>query len=580
MGMKERELMEPMAVGMHEKPTASEADAKPARPFIFIVYPNHENRLVQALKDLLESWGFEAFFCRQEIRELATSVAYRRDLATRLKRADLVILILSNDFRYSQYCQAEAGATMTLGKPQIQILIPPVTTNDIVHVSPVLEGFNIVNGSSPGDFITELRNMLAGDFSEMGLPRQRDAETAARYEAAVRDTLADSIEAYRIEPSSRELIGVWPKLDDPKTEDSMIAHVRRAVAEGETNVALVGVSLKYSIGIITRAINGLRPDPSRPAGPLTIELVHVDDQSHILNSLHDTLDIGNIQHYFHIHWPDTKAAWEKACNDVGITVKVMDPVAIDYIPQQVGIRIESVNGPWTVLYAGRCEFEPAGRGTRLLVGERPYFFYSSRSRDPREAEAIKVFNQYVGHYRLPEHNGATLLKDHNEWIERLESCVLMYQDLSEIVLVSNTGQKLFNLIEPALRRGLTVTVYTSHPTLLSPTDAGLVKELEERIRNVIRGKLGGKCAGTVELRYIHHRPTFRAALIGQDVLGLQAYIVQEAIAPSRPLDPSELRLIVTKYSQHFHELQTMVDRILQGAEADTESYATLGAAGE
>jgi hypothetical protein len=107
------------------------------RPFIFIVYSDYEHALAKALKGLLECWCFDAFFCRQEIRVLATSKSYRQDLAENLAKADLVILVLSNAFRQSQYCQAEAGATVTLDKPHIQIMIPPVSYPTIKQVSSV-----------------------------------------------------------------------------------------------------------------------------------------------------------------------------------------------------------------------------------------------------------------------------------------------------------------------------------------------------------------------------------------------------------------------------------------------------------
>jgi TIR domain len=292
---------------------ASDA-AMPAhrRPRIFIVYENHEQYVAQALQDLLNTWGFDAFFCRQEIRVLATSEGYRQELAENLANADLVILILSNGFQHSPYCQAEAGATVTLKKHQIHITIPPVAADDIKRISPVLEGWELIDGSMPEEVARVLRNRLRGVFKDPGILEPKNAEIELNCGAAkkLRESLDDVIREYKIEPPEQAQIGVWESLTDPRASASIIAHIRRAIADGETNVAVVGVSLKYSIHIITQAINSLAAEGSTSwRGPLTIELVHVDDQSHILHTLKDDIDISSVLRYFRIGWEQTKADW-------------------------------------------------------------------------------------------------------------------------------------------------------------------------------------------------------------------------------------------------------------------------------
>jgi hypothetical protein len=236
-----------------------------------------------------------------------------------------------------------------------------------------------------------------------------------------------------------------------------------------------------------------------------------------------------------------------------------------------------------VLYAGSCSFDRRGEEVILLVGEREYSYYSSRSADARATKAIAVFDQYLAQYRSPRHSGATLVLDHHEWIARLEECVSSYPDLDQLVLVSNTSQKLFQLIVPALQRHFTVQVYTSPPELLSPREAALVDSLEERLDEEIATRLPVGWAGTVEFRYSRNPPTFRAALIGDAVLGLQAYTINgNAYTASgarpddlqrrttAPLIPTELRLIVTRYGEHFQKLRETVDR--QCTWADAKPY--------
>jgi TIR domain len=556
------------------------------RPFIFIVYSDYEHALAKALKGLLESWGFDAFYCRQEIRVLATSKSYRQDLAENLVKADLVILVLSNAFRQSQYCQAEAGATVTLDKPHIQIMIPPVSYQTIKEVSPVLEGRQIIDGGQPLTVVDDLRAQLASTpkFSEQRLPRTTDPHAEKTWTDTFDAALAVAVQRYRIEPPSRASIGFWDTLTEASR--SIIDNIREAVATGPTHVAVVGVSLKYSIHILTTAIEEAAADTKasgQAAGPLTIELVHVDDQSHILHSLKDNIDIGNVLDYLRIGWPQWKAGWEDICGKAGIEIDVKAPVAIDYIPQQVGIRIRGLPGDSSVLYAGSCSFDRKGQQVSLLVGEREYFYYSSRSADVRATKAIAVFNQYLAQYRSPQNSGATLVIDHQQWITRLEECVLSYPDLKQLVLVSNTSQKFFQLIIPALQRHLTVKVYTSHPDLLSAREGALVEALEERLDQEIATRLPAGWSGAVELTYCRTLPTFRAALIGDAVLGMQAYTINGNPRPAsagRQDDPqprttasfinTELRLIVTRYGEHFQKLRENIDR--QCGWADPEPY--------
>lgn len=238
----------------------------PPRPFIFIVYSDYEHKLAEALKGLLESWGFEAFFCRQESRALGTSRTYREDLAKKLAKADLVVLLLSNAFRQSQYCQAEAGATVTLEKPHIQIMIPPVGYRTINDVSPVLEGGLIIDGGQPLTAVKELRAQLAARFAEQELPMTTDPHAERTCVAALNAALSVATTRYDIEPPSRALLGYWDTLTDASA--SIIANIREAVATGATNVAVVGVSLKYSITILTTAIEAAAADAKAAGRPV------------------------------------------------------------------------------------------------------------------------------------------------------------------------------------------------------------------------------------------------------------------------------------------------------------------------
>jgi hypothetical protein len=541
-------------------------------PSIFIGYSDHERQFAIALGVLIDSWGFEARL--PERRQLYLQLA--EDLAS----SDLVLLLLSNEFEHDPRCQAEAAAAVALGKPLILILIPPVgNIFDLPRMSPALDDPDrkLIDGSRPQLVIAELGSILAEHFATRGYPRLGDADTKDRRDQ-VRSSLTDVNHAYEIEPPIQALVGVWPTLTDTRTHHSITQNLIRAVAAGEASVAVVGVSLKYSIDILTAALQELAAiQPARRPGPLTIELVHMDDQSHILNSLQDSVDINSVLKNFHVGWPETKARWLRAGESVGVTINVREPIAIDYIPQQVGVRIRSFPGRWSVLYAGRCSFQQAGDGgARLLVGEREYLFYkSSGSANARDDEAIAVFDQYVDQYRSTEHNGAMLVaeSDRTQWISRLETCVQKYQDLDQLVLVSNTTTKFLPLIAPALKRGIPVKVYSSDPGLpmLRETDKAMIDLLVGRVKGLVQPEWPGQA----ELRYFHDLPTFRAVLIGNAVLGFQSYTSHTNDEKTLTLSSSAMRLIVTRHSQHFESLREMIFGFLRASHADAKPYAVL-----
>jgi transcriptional regulator with XRE-family HTH domain len=558
---------------------------------VFIVYAEYDQSLADTLKELLDAWGFSASFCRQEIREVGAAQLYQQELSGLLADADLVLLVLSNAFRYSTYCQVETGAATIDGKPVLTVIIPPVGLQDISQVSPVIERHEPIDASKPGEFVRVLEHKLAAEISPERMPEVTDIPRLDECKQAVRSALASLIESYDTAPPTAALTGFWRSLTDPAASRSIVAHIFRAVEDGETDVAIAGVSLKYSINILGEAIAALENsrDPARPLlGPLNISLIHMDEQSHILHSLEDGKDINAIVEYFRVRWASTKASWEAAGERAGIKLNIADPVAIDYIPQQVGVRIHSVARQWSVLYAGTCSFTKEGKSTRLLVGEREYEFHTSSIPNPYSSTtrnfsdpAIEVFNQYIKHYGDRGNNGVALVLDNREWLQRLERCVADYQDIGELIVVSNTSKKLLPLIALALNRGIAVKAYSAHPDLLPPPEASLVQNLPERLKEEeTRRGLGRPGSGTAELLYLRHVPTFRAALIGDSVLGFEPYVVAPRIGiPSTAeisnpaalagddLVPSGLRVIATKYSNHFEKLRAMVREQCRDANA-------------
>jgi hypothetical protein len=211
------------------------------------------------------------------------------------------------------------------------------------------------------------------------------------------------------------------------------------------------------------------------------------------------------------------------------------------------------------------------------VGEGEYAFYTASLPNPyalaldkRGANMIDVFDQYIRHYSNSGHNdGATVVANHTEWIQRLERCVEQYEDINDLLLFSNTGTKLLPLVVPALKRQWAVRYYVTRPDLLTPEEAPTVRSLKEDLKIEMKSSSGDPVSQRAELLYLPRLPTFRAALIGNAVLGLEPYVPQQHPADAtatRTLLPSGLKLIVTKYSAHFRQVQALIKDQCTGAE--------------
>jgi hypothetical protein len=89
------------------------------KPRIFIAYQIAELTLADALHELFTSLGYEAFHCRTEGKD---AEQYRKDLRQRLLLSDITVFILSREFQWSAYCQAEAGTVMAVDMPFVAVL--------------------------------------------------------------------------------------------------------------------------------------------------------------------------------------------------------------------------------------------------------------------------------------------------------------------------------------------------------------------------------------------------------------------------------------------------------------------------
>jgi hypothetical protein len=561
------------------------------KPFIFIVYQESDVKLANRLKSLFQGWGYVAFHCRQLERDPGD---YRDDLRKKISRCDVVVLLLSREFRWSPYCQAEAGSAMVLEKPLVPIIVAPATREEIEHdnVAPVLAKFECIS-TDDKKLAYKLRHMLDKALRER-TKRLRDLR--ARLQALESDKLQplkpldepelmtrrqkvalaikEVAEKYRLNQPKKAICSTWPSLTNRGCHESIVGNIRKSLKRrGEaTTLVFVGVSLKYSLSLISEALQKEALAKMGPTGAgetsptkrLRIKLVHMDSQSHILHAMGDTHDIDNIRSKFEEKWPKIHEEWKKHCASASIELEVPILHRIDYIPPRIGILIDD-----EILYAGRCSFnmlyhdhipldvvmsgapQLAGEHLefKLDVGENEYQFYKKGDRG--FDAAIREFKGSVVAYCQAKYNaGITPIWEPDPWIEHLRTYIRAFKRIHEITFISATSTKFESLVQEALEVGAKMRIYIH--------DAGsrgkAVKDLRIKLKKNI-----GALADDAEILDYKHSPTYRAVVIGDVAIGLQPYVSGNGkSAAAQPIKKLPLCLIITRCFSEFAELKKSV----------------------
>lgn len=500
---------------------------------------------------------------------------YRKLLRTKLKASNLAILLLSRDFQWSRYCQSEAGAVATLEISSIGIIIPPAELSDVSRIAPVLDGYDVVVANQqniaakPHQFVEDLRIAVMDRLHPPACALAGDAEQT-RLILQLEEQLNMIVQDYEIRPNERELFEVWPSITkhNPLARKSIVENIKRSLRNNtpRSNLSFVGVSLKFSLELLTQALEEFvaeyksgKTARRKQKKILAIQLVHMDDNSHILHALNDAFDIQTIRDKLNIEGPSLFDRWQAICDDANIILEPISRKRIDYIPPRVGILIDDES-----LYEGACAFDRAGAVFHLLVGERPYFFFHSsqpRKLDTTGQRAINEFKTYLQVYGENRFNGVELKSDFREWVFRLENSIDSYPNAKEVVLISQSATKFQQLVGHALRRGRRVKIYIQRPTSATGGTQVMISTIRERIER----EISQSSCGIAEIYYYDFVPTFRAALIGDEILGVQLYVHSDE--KSRVVEPGALRLIATKYSSEFVALRDgLIGTFLQSPE--------------
>ncbi|HXU83023.1 MAG TPA: toll/interleukin-1 receptor domain-containing protein [Polyangia bacterium] len=576
---------------------------KDTKTEVFIVYTGAEVALAAAIKRLLEHRGIPTFYCRQEQRALASNDGYRTELEARLRQSTVVLVLASREFRSCPYGQAEVGMAIGRKAKVIVVLVPPAKMDLLAYLVPIIGGKHGVpiteeepgiDPSHPSSMASRLRTAVEDELKLQ--PRQIIDDIDRANHIAFSQAVGEIKRTYDLMPSVKEEFRLWPSIDgkSPQARRSIIENLKRSLGRSDriSSLQIAGVSLKWSLELITDALEEIAPGSKSPEGPIVgktlhITLVHMDDHAHVLHALDDKVDINYIRDNFDVNWAGIWSKWTSLCAKAGITLAPPSIHRIDYIPPRVGVLVDD-----DVFYAGRCAFRPTdggGSGYQLWVGEREYFLYTTRTTSEAEAtrarNAIYEFKGYLGVYKQANHNGVLMPKTPTAWIEHLSSPIECYAGIERVTLISQTCTKFRPLVKKALAREIPIDIYVQDIETAPTSARNALKELRDRIPDDAEAVGYTLGRGLITVRHFRQHPTYRAALIGNRVLGAQMYVgasqrptggagvaagnsertptLDEARDPQAIL-PGELRLIATQHSAQYLQLRKeLVDRFVK-----------------
>lgn len=559
---------------------SSKGPAKQGRPNIFISTSGSTSELACRIAELLRSWDCDAY-CYVEDKNAGNATGpFISLLVDRLKDADAVVALISRDVRWSQYCQAELGATLFSGKPRVLVPIPPVEWSEAMEIAQVFQGHNTVpmkDGFSANEFGEALAKTLG-----VGGSIAKHTDRAKVDEHRIIEEINRLIERSAMEADG-QLVRIWPSIDR-NCRPAQEAIIRQIVASLEndkrstTKLVLVGVSLKFSLGFVSSALDRVIDNRSRrhigndhtlkeSKKELQINLIHMSAHSHILQALGADLDVALIRENFEFDWDQTVSEWLALCEKASIKFNPPKVTAIDYIPPLLGILVDD-----EAMFGGHCGFEEKVQGRfQLRVGEGEYFQYSSK--DTRGAAAIQRFKDAVNAYVTPAHNaGVLLVGNTSEWDSHLCPAI-QGQSKCRVTFISQTQSRFTKtrMLQDAISLGHEVEVFIGDSSANAHSIARNKIEVSSlEIRRASAAALPN-CSGSIH--YFKHEPDYRAVIVGDKLLGFEPYVHCKPAFEScaLELEPSHVRFVVLGSSPLFQSIKRM---LLQSIEAgDNESLS-------
>ncbi len=110
----------------------------------FISYSTANKKWSSAVKSALSSVGFEGFLAHEDLQ---VSEEWKKSIIHELKRTDVFVVLLSKEFKQSEYCSQEVGFIISRRK----VLIIPLS----------------IDGTLPYGFISHLQGVRVGNEDDI-----------------------------------------------------------------------------------------------------------------------------------------------------------------------------------------------------------------------------------------------------------------------------------------------------------------------------------------------------------------------------------------------------------------------------
>jgi len=96
---------------------------------VFLSHSHQDSELVQALEQFIESGtggAVELFNTSSRTQGIKPGADWVRAIDRSLETADVVLAVISDNYRDSEFCLVELGAAWALAKRTIPLICPPV----------------------------------------------------------------------------------------------------------------------------------------------------------------------------------------------------------------------------------------------------------------------------------------------------------------------------------------------------------------------------------------------------------------------------------------------------------------------
>jgi len=167
-------------------------------------------------------------------------------LKARLQNAEIVVLLLSENFFSSQYCLCELGATWSLGKPYFPLVVPPLSKSELGSTLEVAQAGEINNGRYLDQLPDEIRETVGTGVGTDAWGLQRDVFLAGLSELIKSLPAPKLVSADKLDEAQNKYQGAIAKIGEKEKEAALlkqqIADLEQCKDKDEGNA----VARKYS----------------------------------------------------------------------------------------------------------------------------------------------------------------------------------------------------------------------------------------------------------------------------------------------------------------------------------------------